>query len=107
RDGGHRRGRRRGGGPQPVPRGQKINSLSARSRPRSIALEKLVASVSSIAQKKVGHLLKKAGLITRRLGKAGRGLVMGLATMTRTHELAAAYSGAGLDQEENNLHCPL
>ena len=32
---------------------------------------------------------------------------MDLATMTRTHELAAAYGGAGLDQDENNLHCPL
>jgi hypothetical protein len=32
---------------------------------------------------------------------------MDLATMTRAHELAAAYGGAGLDQEDHNLHCPL
>jgi len=56
---------------------------------------------------KVGHLLKKVCLVPRRLGKAGRGLVMDLATMTRAHQLAAAYGGAGLDQEESNLHCPL
>lgn len=55
----------------------------------------------------IGHRLKKIGLSTRRLGKAGRGLVMDLATMTRAHELAAVYGGVGLDQEENNLHCQL
>ncbi len=55
----------------------------------------------------IGHSLKKIGLSTRRLGKAGRGLVMDLATMTRVHELAAVYGGAGLEQDENNLHCPL
>jgi hypothetical protein len=54
----------------------------------------------------IGHRLKKVGLVTRRLGKAGKGLVMDLATMTRAHELAAVY-GAGLDQDESNLHCPL
>jgi hypothetical protein len=55
----------------------------------------------------IGHRLKKIGLSTRRLGKAGRGLVIDLATMTRAHELSAVYGGVGLDQEENNLHCPL
>lgn len=55
----------------------------------------------------VGHRLKKVGLITRRLGKEGRGLVMDLATVTRAHELAAVYGGVGLDQGENNLHCQL
>ncbi len=54
-----------------------------------------------------GHRLKKVGLSTRRLGKAGRGLVMDLATMTQTHELAAMYGGVGLDQEEDNLDCSL
>jgi hypothetical protein len=57
--------------------------------------------------KTIGHRLKKIGLSTRRLGSAGRGLVMDLATMTRAHELAAVHGGVGLDQEENNLHCPL
>ena len=55
----------------------------------------------------IGHRLKKLGLVTRRLGKAGRGLVMDLATMTRAHDLAAVYGGVGLEQDENNLHCPL
>ncbi len=32
---------------------------------------------------------------------------MDLATVTLAHELAAVYGGVGLDQEENNLHCPL
>lgn len=54
----------------------------------------------------VGHRLKKIGLVTRRLGSRGRGLVMDLATITRAHELAAVY-GVGLEQDENNLHCPL
>jgi hypothetical protein len=55
----------------------------------------------------IGHRLKRIGLVTRRLGKAGKGLLMDLATMTRAHELTAVYGGAGLDQDENNLHCPL
>jgi hypothetical protein len=55
----------------------------------------------------IGHRLKRIGLSTRRLSKAGRGLVMDLATKTRAHELAAVYGGVGLDQEENNLHCSL
>jgi hypothetical protein len=49
----------------------------------------------------------QVGLVTRRLGKAGKGLVLDLATMKQTHELAAGYGGAGLEQDENNLHCPL
>ncbi|MGC1421499.1 MAG: hypothetical protein WA354_12615 [Terracidiphilus sp.] len=56
---------------------------------------------------KVGHLLKKLGLYTRRLGDAGRGLVMDLATRTRIHKVAAVYSCVGLVVEENNLHCQL
>ena len=55
----------------------------------------------------VGHRLKKIGLVTRRLGKAGKGLVLDLATNAYVHELAAGYGGAGLEQDENNLHCPL
>ncbi len=55
----------------------------------------------------IGHRLKKVGLSTRRLGKAGRGLAMDLATIARVHELAAVYCGVGLEQDENNLHCPL
>lgn len=55
----------------------------------------------------VGHLLKKLGLITRRLGKAGRGLVMDLATIAKAHKFAAMYGGVGLEPEKNNLHCSL
>jgi hypothetical protein len=55
----------------------------------------------------IGHCLKKVGLFTRRLGKAGKGLVMDLVTVTRIHELAAVYCSAGLDRDENSLHCPL
>ena len=55
----------------------------------------------------IGHGLKRVGLSTCRLGKAGRGLVMDLATMARVHELAAVYGGAGLEQDDSNLHCPL
>ena len=55
----------------------------------------------------VGHLLKKVSRPTRRLGKAGKGLVMDLATMKRIHQLAAVYGCAGLEPDENNLHCPL
>jgi len=40
------------------------------------------------------------------LGKAGKGLAMDLAALTRVLELAAVYGGAGLDEVENNLHCP-
>jgi hypothetical protein len=55
----------------------------------------------------VGHRLKKLGLITRRLGKAGKGLVMDLATVKQIHQLATAYGGVGLEEDEQNLHCPL
>lgn len=55
----------------------------------------------------IGHGMKRVGLSTRRLGKAGKGLVMDMATMTRVHELAAVYGSVGLEQDENNLHCLL
>ena len=55
---------------------------------------------------KVGHSLKKVGLYTRRLGSAGRGLVLDLAVMVRLHELAAVY-GVGLELDEKNQHCHL
>jgi hypothetical protein len=55
----------------------------------------------------IGHRLKKIGLVTRRLGKAGKGLVMDLTTMAGVHDLVAVYGGGGLEQDENNLSCPL
>lgn len=54
----------------------------------------------------IGHRLKKVGVVTRRLGKAGKGLGLDLATVTQIHELAAVY-GVGPSQEEENLHCTL
>ena len=55
----------------------------------------------------IGHCLKRVGLVTRRLGMSGKGLVMDLATIARVHELVADYGVAGSEQDENNLHCPL
>jgi hypothetical protein len=51
--------------------------------------------------------LKKLGLVTKRLGKDGRGIVVDQATLIRVHELAAVYGGVGLGAEDENLHCPL
>ena len=56
---------------------------------------------------KIGHQLKKLGLSTRRLGKAGKGLIMDKATIALLHELAGTYGGAGLTPDDDNLHCPL
>ena len=57
--------------------------------------------------KKVGHRLRRAGLITRRLGVAGNGLLLDLATRTLLHDVAGAYGCAGLTNGDENLHCPL
>lgn len=46
----------------------------------------------------VGHKLKKVNLHTRRLGKAGNGLVMDQATNKHILELSAMYLGAGTDE---------
>ena len=43
-----------------------------------------------ISNKKVGHVLKNLGLYTRRLGNAGRGLILDRATQNRAHELCYA-----------------
>jgi hypothetical protein len=56
---------------------------------------------------KVGHKLRKAALITRRLGSAGNGLLMDLATRTLLHDVAGAYGCAGLTNGNENPHCPL
>jgi hypothetical protein len=56
---------------------------------------------------KVGHRLRKAGLITRRLGAAGNGLLLDLATRTLIHDVAGAYGCVGLSNGDENLHCPL
>jgi len=56
---------------------------------------------------KVGHRLKKAGLLSRRLGATGNGLVLDQATQALIHEIAAAYGCVGLANDGENLHCPL
>ncbi|MGA2204562.1 MAG: hypothetical protein ABSG40_21695 [Terriglobales bacterium] len=43
-----------------------------------------------ITNETVGHVLKNLGLYTRRLGNAGRGLVLDNATQARAHELGYA-----------------
>jgi putative transposase len=62
---------------------------------------------SRYSPEKVGHRMRKAGLITRRLGAAGNGLLMDLATRTLLHEVAGAYGCVGLTNGNENLHCPL
>jgi hypothetical protein len=60
-----------------------------------------------ISAEKVGHTLKKVGLYTRRLGSAGKGLLIERKTQVLLHEVAAAYQSASLDPNGGNLHCPL
>ncbi len=54
----------------------------------------------------IGHRLKKIGVITRRLGKAGKGLLIDSSTVARVHELGKVY-GVGLDEDDKNLNCAL
>jgi hypothetical protein len=54
----------------------------------------------------IGHALKMLGLVTQRLGKDGRGLVVDQPTLIRVHELAQVH-GVGLDFDDTNLHRPL
>jgi hypothetical protein len=44
-----------------------------------------------VSNETVGHVLKNLGLYTRRLGNAGRGLVLDQATQARAHELGYAH----------------
>ncbi len=64
--------------------------------------ERLVCS-----PEKVGHKLRKVGLITRRLGAAGNGLLLDLTTRTLLHDVARPYGCAGSTDDNENLHCPL
>ena len=56
---------------------------------------------------KVGHRLKKAGLLSRRMGAAGNGFLMDNATQVLLHQVAVAYGCVGLAEDKENLHCPL
>jgi hypothetical protein len=44
-----------------------------------------------ITNETVGHVLKGLGLYSRRLGNAGRGLILDKATQSRVHRLSQAY----------------
>lgn len=55
----------------------------------------------------VGHSLKKAGLLSRRLSGAGNGYVFDHATEVRLHEIAAGYGCVGLTDDKMTLKCPL
>jgi hypothetical protein len=56
---------------------------------------------------KVGHKLKKVGLLTRRLSLAGNGLTLDQATRSRVHEVARAYLAEDSIRANENLHCQL
>ena len=56
---------------------------------------------------KVGHKLKKIGLLSRRLGGAGNGFLLDHTTQLRLHEVGAAYGCEGFVEEEKSIHCPL
>jgi hypothetical protein len=49
-----------------------------------------------ISNETVGHVLKNLGLYTRRLGNAGRGLMLDKDTQSRIHELSYASEVAGV-----------
>jgi hypothetical protein len=56
---------------------------------------------------RVGHRLRKAGLMTRRLGASGNGLLFDRATQVLLHDTAGTYGYVGLTNDNKNLHCPL
>lgn len=58
-----------------------------------------------LSPEKVGHKLKKIGLLTRTLSQAGNGLDG--ATKVRVHEVAAAYRMEDSMADSENLHCDL
>jgi hypothetical protein len=56
---------------------------------------------------KVGHRLRKAGLLTRRLGASGNGLLFDRVTQALLHDVASAYGCVGSTDGNENPHCPL
>jgi hypothetical protein len=60
-----------------------------------------------LSPEKVGHRLKKIGLLTRTLSQAGNGLLLDGETKVRVHEVAAAYRMEDSIAESETLHCPL
>jgi hypothetical protein len=79
---------------------------------REIAAEvngslKARGETSQFTSEKVGHKLKRMGLLTRRLSQAGNGLRLDQQTRICIHEVAAAYRGEDSVKNDENLHCPL
>jgi hypothetical protein len=60
-----------------------------------------------LSPEKVGHKLKKAGLLSRRMGAAGNGFSMNNATQVLLHQIAATYGCVGWPENSENLHCQL
>ena len=58
-----------------------------------------------LSPEKVGHRLRKLGLLTRRLSQAGNGLVLDKATVAAIKQLAAMYVEEDMPADIENLHC--
>jgi hypothetical protein len=58
-----------------------------------------------MSPEKVGHRLRKLGLPTRRLSKAGNGLIWDKPTIAALQQLGAMYVGEDLIAGTENLHC--
>jgi hypothetical protein len=56
---------------------------------------------------KVGHRLKRMGLMSRRLSAAGNGFLLDLPTQILLHKVAVAYGSVGFADDQENLHCSL
>jgi len=56
---------------------------------------------------RVGHRLRKAGLLTRRLGASGNGFLFDRATQVLLHDVARAYGCVSSTNGNENFHCPL
>jgi hypothetical protein len=56
---------------------------------------------------KVGHRLRRAGLLTRRLGAGGNGFAMDHSTRVKLHDIAIAYGCVGSKDNKENLHCQI
>jgi hypothetical protein len=50
-----------------------------------------------LSSETVGHVLKRLGLYTRRLGNAGRGLMLDKATQSQAHSLGHAYDALAVE----------
>ncbi len=59
---------------------------------------------SKLSNEKVGHILKKLGLYSRRLSSDGRGLTLDKAEQTRVHQLAFEYDVLPAKPECGHCH---